>query len=342
MPQHRIELRGLYKIFGPAAAVAMAKGGAKADEIRQKTGAVVAVSDVHFAIPAGEIFVIMGLSGSGKSTLIRCINRLIEPSAGEILIDGIDVARQSSAELRNVRRHRISMVFQNFALLPHRTALENVEYGLAIRKQEPTERRRRALQALSLVGLADWADRYPSELSGGMRQRVGLARALATDSDILLMDEPFSALDPLIRRELQDELLRLQSTLHKTIVFVTHDFQEALKLGSRVALMRQGAVVQVGTPQDIVFTPADAYVAGFTRDVDRAQLLRARDVMRPFDGSQPAPVDAVTLECRLNELFPKLAASAELAVLDQGGQPVGLVRSTDVFHRLSSGESAPR
>lgn len=340
MQGNRIELKNLYKIFGPAAAVELAKSGATADDIRQKTGSVVAVNDVSFAIPAGEIFVIMGLSGSGKSTLIRCINRLIEPSAGEILVDGVDVARQSLAALREVRRHRMSMVFQNFALLPHRTALENVEYGLAIRKQEQGDRRRRSMEALSLVGLHDWADRYPAQLSGGMKQRVGLARALATDSDILLMDEPFSALDPLIRRELQEELLRLQNTLHKTIVFVTHDFHEALKLGNRVALMRQGAVVQVGTPQEIVFAPADSYVAGFTRDVDRSQLLCAEDVMQPLE-SGPAPPNSVTLKCRLPELYSKLAVCQEIAVVDSGGEAVGVVRSTDIFHRLSSGWEEP-
>jgi len=341
MQGHRIELKGLYKIFGPKAAITMARRGACGTDIREQTRSIVAVDNVTMAIAPGEIFVIMGLSGSGKSTLIRCINRLIEPSAGEILLDGVDIARQSQADLRMVRRHRISMVFQHFALLPHRTALENVEYGLAIRNHEKGDRRRRSLEALALVGLQEWADRYPADLSGGMKQRVGLARAFATDSDILLMDEPFSALDPLIRRELQDELLRLQSTLHKTIVFVTHDFQEALRLGNRVALMRQGAVVQVGTPLEIVFSPTDSYVAGFTRDVDRAQLLCAQDVMRPIDGSSPVPVNSVDLECRVSELYPKLAICDELAVVDAKGDAVGLVRSADIFHRLSSGWPMP-
>ncbi|HEX6990058.1 MAG TPA: glycine betaine/L-proline ABC transporter ATP-binding protein, partial [Bacillota bacterium] len=245
-----IEIRQLTKIFGPdpGRALAMLDAGHDKERILKETGHAVGVHDVSLAIDRGEVFVIMGLSGSGKSTLLRCINRLIEPTRGEVWIDGANVTAMDRPALRELRRRRLGMVFQRFALLPHRTVLENVALGLEIRGMPRDERRARAQEALALVGLGGWENYRPDHLSGGMQQRVGLARALATDPDVLLMDEPFSALDPLIRREMQEELLRLQRTVHKTILFVTHDLDEALHLGDRIAIMKDGRVVQVGTP----------------------------------------------------------------------------------------------
>ncbi|REJ32169.1 MAG: glycine/betaine ABC transporter ATP-binding protein, partial [Bacillota bacterium] len=261
----KIAVRDLYKVFGPdpQRALELVRSGVGKDELLKSTGHTLAVAGVNLEVRAGETFIIMGLSGSGKSTLLRCINRLIEPTHGQVLIDGVDVGSLSPRDLRNLRRRRLGMVFQRFALFPHRTVLDNVAYGLEIQGVPPSQRRRRALEVLELVGLAGWAQSYPSQLSGGMQQRVGLARALAPDPDILLMDEPFSALDPLIRRDMQDELIDLQERLHKTIVFITHDLDEALKLGDRIAIMRDGRVVQVGRPEQILLEPADEYVASF-------------------------------------------------------------------------------
>ncbi|QEL22249.1 glycine betaine/L-proline ABC transporter ATP-binding protein [Bosea sp. F3-2] len=278
----RLQIQNLYKIFSntprPALEI-LAKGGNK-NEVFEKLGAVVGLNNVSLSVPQGAMYMVMGLSGSGKSTLARCINRLNEPSAGKILLDGRDIVALGEEDLREVRRTRISMVFQHFALLPNKRVIENVEFGLKLRGIAPAERRRRAEEVLTVVGLGRWGYHYPHELSGGMRQRVGLARALATDADILIMDEAFSALDPLIRTEMQDELLRLQRTLNKTILFITHDFQEALKLGTRIAIMSEGELVREGTPQSIVLEPGSDYVAAFTREVDRARLFDARSVMR--------------------------------------------------------------
>jgi len=277
----RLKVEGLYKIFGaaPQKAVAMLENGADKDRVLSELGMVVGLNNVSLSVPSGAIYMIMGLSGSGKSTLARCINRLNEPSAGRILLDGRDIVPLGEAELRDVRRTRISMVFQHFALLPNKSVIANVEFGLKLRGVSPAERRKRAEEVLAVVGLARWAYHQPHELSGGMRQRVGLARALATDADVLIMDEAFSALDPLIRSEMQDELSRLQRTLQKTILFITHDFQEALKLGNRIAIMADGKVVREGTPEEIVLNPGSDYVASFTREVDRARLFDARMAM---------------------------------------------------------------
>lgn len=277
----RLKIENLYKVFGkdPARALQILASGGDKDQVFDKLGQVVGLNDVSLNVPSGAMYMIMGLSGSGKSTLARCINRLNEPSAGRILLDGEDIVPLDEAALRHVRRTRISMVFQHFALLPNKRVIENVEFGLKLRGVSPSERRRRAEEVLSVVGLARWAYHRPDQLSGGMRQRVGLARALATDADILIMDEAFSALDPLIRTEMQDELLRLQSTLNKTVLFITHDFQEALKLGTRIAIMSEGRLVREGTPQSIVLDPGSDYVAAFTREVDRARLFDARSVM---------------------------------------------------------------
>ncbi len=277
----RLIIENLYKVFSdkPGPALAMLREGKGRAEVLETLSQVVGVDDVSLRIPSGSIYMIMGLSGSGKSTLARCINRLNEPSAGRILLDGEDLCTLDEEGLREVRRSRISMVFQHFGLLPNRRVIENVEFGLKMRGTAPAERRARAEEVLAVVGLSKWAYHMPHELSGGMRQRVGLARALATDADVLIMDEAFSALDPLIRTEMQDELLRLQRTLNKTILFITHDFQEALKLGSRIAIMSEGRVVREGTPQSIVMEPGSEYVAGFTREVDRARVFDAASVM---------------------------------------------------------------
>jgi glycine betaine/proline transport system ATP-binding protein len=280
----RIKIEHLYKVFAkdPAPALAMLRRGSSKNQVFETLRQVVGVHDLSLSVPAGAMYMVMGLSGSGKSTLARCINRLNEPSAGRILLDGEDICALDEKALREVRRNRISMVFQHFALLPNRRVIENVELGLKLRGMGAAERRKRAEEVLAVVGLSRWGYHMPHELSGGMRQRVGLARALATDADVLIMDEAFSALDPLIRAEMQDELLRLQRVLNKTIIFITHDFQEALKLGTRIAVMSEGKLVREGTPQSIVLEPGSDYVAAFTRDVDRTRLFDAMSVMSPI------------------------------------------------------------
>jgi glycine betaine/proline transport system ATP-binding protein len=288
----RLKIENLYKVFSPLPdrAMQLLAAGASKDRILAETSAVVGLNNVSLSIPSGSIYMIMGLSGSGKSTLARCINRLNEPTAGKILLDGQDLCVLNEKDLRDVRRTRISMVFQHFALLPNKTVIENTEFGLKLRGVSPVQRRKRAEEVLAIVGLAKWAHHHPHELSGGMRQRVGLARALTTDADVLIMDEAFSALDPLIRTEMQDELLRLQRTLKKTILFITHDFQEALKLGTRIAIMADGQVVREGTPQSIVLDPGSEYVAAFTKEVDRSRLFDARSIMASVEvlGTQGA------------------------------------------------------
>ncbi|WP_226504166.1 glycine betaine/L-proline ABC transporter ATP-binding protein [Pseudomonas sp. MWU16-30317] len=267
MTTPRIELRNVYKIFGnrERQALELIRSGQSKEQVLAATGCVVGVNDLSLTVNAGEIFVIMGLSGSGKSTLVRHINRLIDPSSGAILIDGQNVLDFDMAQLRDLRRHRISMVFQSFGLLPHRTVLENVAYGLKVRGESKAHCRERAQHWVAAVGLQGYEHKWPEQLSGGMRQRVGLARALAADTDIILMDEAFSALDPLIRAEMQDQLLTLQGTLHKTIVFITHDLDEAVRLGNRIAILKDGRLIQVGTPRDILQAPADDYVDRFVQ-----------------------------------------------------------------------------
>ena len=278
---NRIEIRDLYKIFGshPQEALKLVREGKSKAEILDEASAVLGVNNVSLSIPKGSISVIMGLSGSGKSTLARCVNRILEPDAGQILLDGEDITTCDQSTLREIRRRRMSMVFQNFGLLPNQTVIDNVSFGLKLRKVPQAERYRKAGEMLETVGLSSWGSHLPGELSGGMRQRVGLARALATEADVLIMDEAFSALDPLIRTDMQDELLRLQHSLHKTVLFITHDFQEALRLGSKIAIMADGAVIRDGTPQEIVLDPQHEYVAAFTRNVDRARLFDASSVM---------------------------------------------------------------
>lgn len=277
----KIEIKNLYKIFGPYPQQSLKKlqSGISKEELFKETGHTVGVHNVSFSVEQGEIFVVMGLSGSGKSTLIRCINRLIEPSAGEIYIDDINITQLSPQELRLLRQKKLAMVFQHFALFPHRTILQNVAYGLEVQGVEKDVREKKAEAVLETVGLKEWSAVYPEQLSGGMQQRVGLARALAVDPDILLMDEPFSALDPLIRKEMQEELMELQGKLQKTIIFITHDLDEALKLGDRIAIMKDGFIDQIGTPEEILTNPATEYVANFVIDVDRSKILKAENIM---------------------------------------------------------------
>ncbi|HEO2268132.1 TPA: glycine betaine/L-proline ABC transporter ATP-binding protein [Streptococcus agalactiae] len=276
-----LEVKNLTKIFGKKqkAALEMVKQGKSKTEILEKTGATVGVYDASFEIKEGEIFVIMGLSGSGKSTLVRMLNRLIDPSSGNIYLDGKDIAKMNVEDLRNIRRHDINMVFQNFGLFPHRTILENTEFGLEMRGVSKEERTTLAEKALDNAGLLPFKDQYPSQLSGGMQQRVGLARALANSPKILLMDEAFSALDPLIRREMQDELLDLQDTNKQTIIFISHDLNEALRIGDRIALMKDGEIMQIGTGEEILTNPANDFVREFVEDVDRSKVLTAQNIM---------------------------------------------------------------
>jgi glycine betaine/proline transport system ATP-binding protein len=294
---------------------------------------VAAVRDVSFDVAPGEVFVVMGLSGSGKSTLVRMINRLHDPTAGRILIDGEDVLRLGEERLREIRRHKISMVFQHFGLLPHRRIVDNVAFGLEVQGIEREQRERRAEEVLDVVGLGGWGAHYPDELSGGMQQRVGLARALATDPEIMLFDEPFSALDPLIRRDMQDEVIRLQREVRKTMIFITHDLMEALKLGDRIAIMKDGAFVQVGTPEDVVSKPSDDYVADFVRDVPRAHVLTARTIMRPADGEvgDGLAVDPSTV---VQELIPMVAAGDRPILVVDRGTVVGVVDRAAVMAAL--------
>ena len=279
----KIKIEHLTKIFGKRVktALAMVEQGDSKNEILRKTGASVGVYDANFEVNEGEIFVIMGLSGSGKSTLLRLLNRLIEPTSGKIFIDGQDVATLNKEDLLKVRRKSMSMVFQNFGLFPHRTILENTEYGLEVQNVPKDERRKRAEKALDNANLLDFKDQYPNQLSGGMQQRVGLARALANDPEILLMDEAFSALDPLIRRVMQDELLELQAKFQKTIIFISHDLNEALRIGDRIAIMKDGKIMQIGTGEEILTNPANDYVKTFVEDVDRAKVITAENIMIP-------------------------------------------------------------
>ncbi len=276
-----IEVNGLWKIFGPNAEQILSseKRTATREAILEETGCVVAVRDVSFSVKQGELFVIMGLSGSGKSTLIRCILRLVEPTAGEIIIDGEDILSYNNKQLMALRRNKVSMIFQHFGLFPHRNVIDNVSYGLKVRGVDKKQRYARAREVIEKVGLKEWEEYYPDALSGGMQQRVGIARALTNDPEILLMDEPFSGLDPLIRRQMQDELIDLQEELQKTILFVTHDLDEALKLGSRIAIMKDGEIIQTGIPEEVVTTPSDDYVREFVQDASPAKVLTAGSIM---------------------------------------------------------------
>ncbi|MFF9193908.1 glycine betaine/L-proline ABC transporter ATP-binding protein [Streptomyces sp. NPDC014779] len=321
-------VRGLWKVFGPRAGRVPgdpALAGLGAAELRERTGCTAAVRDVSFDVAKGEVFVVMGLSGSGKSTLVRCLTRLIEPTSGSVSIDGEDVLSMDAARLRALRRHRAAMVFQHFGLLPHRTVLDNVAYGLEIQGVRRGERRERAAEFVAKVGLAGLELRRPGQLSGGQQQRVGLARALAVNPEVLLFDEPFSALDPLIRREMQEEVVRLHREEGRTMVFITHDLSEALKLGDRIALMRDGRIVQLGTPEDIVGSPADAYVRDFVRDVPREQVLTVRSAMRPALAEEREAGPALAPGATVQEAIEAVARTGENARVVEHGRCLGVV-----------------
>ena len=315
-----IQVTALTKIYGPRGGATSSRGWFRRKSEERKPKA--AADDVTFAVAHGEFFVIMGLSGSGKSTVLRMLNRLIEPTSGELLIGGRDVATMPDEDLRQLRNSKINMVFQHFALFPHRTVRENAAYALHVRHESETKRNERADWALETVGLGDWGDHLPGELSGGMRQRVGLARALASDADILLMDEPFSALDPLIRRDMQDLLMTLQRDLNRTVVFVTHDLNEAMRMGDRIMIMRNGKVVQLGTAQDILNTPADDYVSEFISDVDRSRVLTAATIMQP-------PLVTATVDDSPEDVLSRLSNVEGVGayVLDTEGRIVGITRA---------------
>ncbi|MCC3771250.1 glycine betaine/L-proline ABC transporter ATP-binding protein [Streptomyces sp. UNOC14_S4] len=345
----RLHAEHLFKVFGkrPEAAVERLKNGASREELRAD-GTTAAVIDASFEVEAGQIFVVMGLSGSGKSTLLRMLNGLLEPTAGRVLYDGQDLTALAPRELREVRSRHISMVFQHFALFPHRSVLENAGYGLEVQGVARKEREERAAEALELAGLKGWESSWPDELSGGMQQRVGLARALATDADLLLMDESFSALDPLIRRDMQDQLLDLQTRLKKTIVFITHDLNEAMRLGDRIAVMRDGRVVQNGTAEDILVRPANDYVASFIQDVDRSRVLTAGSIMdttAPGNAAEvlaaaPATVEADT---PVHELFTPFSHSdLPVAVTDERGELTGVVTRDRLLAALGDEPKAVR
>jgi glycine betaine/proline transport system ATP-binding protein len=336
-----VECRDVWKIFGAEPEMALAgirKEGLGKAEVLRRWDCVVGVAGVSFAVESGEIFCVMGLSGSGKSTLVRHINGLIQPTAGQILIDGQDIAGKRGAELRKVRAEKIGMVFQNFALLPHRTVIENVAFGLELREMPLPKRLARANDMLKLVDLAEWGNRWPHELSGGMQQRVGLARALAGDPDILLMDEPFGALDPLIRRQLQDEFLQLTRAMRKTTIFITHDLDEAMRFGSRIAIMRDGKLIQVGKAREIVRNPADDYVAAFVAGISPMQILRAGDVMLPLGADTSSASPRVRADTALNELGPLLAGTtAPVVVIDDAGNALGLVDKDVLLRNVQAG-----
>ena len=329
-----IRLNDVYKIFGPqprGRAFDLASSGVTKNEVQRQTGHVVGLTDVNFSVKKGEIFVVMGLSGSGKSTAIRTVNKLHDVTNGEVIVDGTDVQKLSGTDLQAFRREKMGMVFQHFALFPHRNVIDNVGYGLKVQKVDKAVRDDAALRALSLVGLEAYAISATSELSGGMQQRVGLARALASDPGILLMDEAFSALDPLIRRQMQDELMEIQNELHKTILFITHDLNEALRIGDRVCIMKDGAVVQIGTPEEILTEPATGYVAEFVQDVDQGRVIECHEVM-----IEPKPVAAGT---SLQDALRGLTDRDGAFVLDSDGRPTAVLTSADGSRAASVGST---
>jgi len=335
MASHAIEIRNLYKIFGPRGRdyVDLLKKGMGKAELIEKHRHVLGLQDINITMPGSAITVVMGLSGSGKSTLIRHINRLIEPTAGEVLYDGNDICKMNEKGLREFRRHRTAMVFQKFALLPHRTVLENTIYGLRIQGIARAESEKRGMRWIERVGLKGFEKHYPNQLSGGMQQRVGLARALSNDADILLMDEAYSALDPLIRVDMQTVLLDLQKDLKKTVVFITHDLDEALRLGDKIAILRDGRIVQQGSGQEIVLEPANDYIASFVKEVNRGRVIQIQTVMEPLsgEGNGLRLAGETTLEAAAKQISQ--AGETSAVVVDAGGQPVGAVDLNIIVRR---------
>jgi glycine betaine/proline transport system ATP-binding protein len=338
-----ISVRQLWKVFGPAESrlARPGTGGVDAAEVEatvKRHGGTIAVQDVTFDVQPGEVFVVMGLSGSGKSTLVRCLTRLIEPTLGEIDLDGEDIRKASAERLRDLRRRRFSMVFQNFGLLPHRRVLDNIAFGLELRGETKAARLARAGEMLGLVGLEGMAERYPDQLSGGQQQRVGLARALASDPEVMLLDEPFSALDPLIRRDMQNEVIRLHRDLKKTMVFITHDLAEALKLGDHVMIMRGGKVVQIGKPEELVARPADDYVTDFVRDIPKSHVLTLRWVMRPPTPSDPVDGAVFSPDTVIRTAVHAVVASDNPIRIVEGGALLGVVDRAHILEAIAGEE----
>ncbi|MEI2811015.1 MAG: glycine betaine/L-proline ABC transporter ATP-binding protein [Nocardioides sp.] len=338
-----LRVEGLWKIFGARANSIIGTPDADLSraEMKEKTGCVVGVKDVSFEVAPGEVFVVMGLSGSGKSTLVRLLTRLIEPTAGSVSLYGTDITGASEAQLRDIRRNKVSMVFQHFGLLPHRSVVDNVGYGLEVRGMGKKERRDRATEVVELVGLKGYERSYPDQLSGGMQQRVGLARALAGDPEMLLFDEPFSALDPLIRRDMQNEVIRLHREIGKTMVFITHDLAEALKLGDRILIMRDGEIVQIGTPDEVVGAPADEYVREFVSDVPKSHVLTLRWIMRPPVGDEGSGATTMHQDAIVRDAARAvLAARGPVRVVNDAGEFVGIVDDEDILKVVVSEEPA--
>jgi len=339
----KIEIRNIYKIFGnhPDQILPMVKEGANKEQVMEETGHTVGLDNVSISVKKGEIFVCMGLSGSGKSTLIRHINRLIDPTAGQVTVDGVDVLSLDDKEILDFRKKTMSMVFQRFGLFPHKTVIENVAYGLEIQEVPEAQRKEIAQGQIDSVGLQGFENQYPAQLSGGMQQRVGLARALATDPQILLMDEAFSALDPLIRSDMQNQLVELQSKLKKTIVFITHDLDESLKLGDHIGILNGGRLVQVGRPEDIIMNPADDYVKAFVKDVNRSKVLRAKTVMTKIDKFDASTINASSTykydeDTFIEDLVPKvLKDRSTIEVIDKTGNTIGYISSDELSVALT-------
>ncbi|KLV30773.1 quaternary amine ABC transporter ATP-binding protein [Priestia megaterium] len=334
MEHVKLKVQNITKVFGknPSKAIDLLQKGKTKKEILEETGMTIGVNQANFEIKSGEIFVIMGLSGSGKSTLVRMFNRLVEPTSGSLILDGDDVVKMNKEELRDMRRKKMSMVFQNFALFPHRTVLDNTEYGLEVQGTPKAEREKKAKEALELVGLKGYENQYPGELSGGMQQRVGLARALANDPDILLMDEAFSALDPLIRKDMQDFLLELQEKMERTIIFITHDLDEALRIGDRIVLMKDGSVVQVGTPEEIMTNPANDYVERFVEDVNVAKVYTAESVMNRAESITVDRGPRVALK------IMQEAGYSSIYVVDKKKTLLGVVTADDISRAIKQGK----
>jgi glycine betaine/proline transport system ATP-binding protein len=337
----KIEINNVYKIFGnnPQSVMPMVKDGANKEEVLEQTGHTVGLDNVSLKIEEGETFVCMGLSGSGKSTLIRHLNRLIDPTDGEILVEGTNVMSLNKEQLIDFRRHKMSMVFQRFGLFPHKTVLQNVGYGLEMQGKAEEERHSVAMEKIDAVGLTGFENQFPNQLSGGMQQRVGLARALATDSDIMLMDEAFSALDPLIRSDMQKQLLDLQSELKKTIVFITHDLDESLRLGDHIGILNAGKLVQVGTPVDIIMNPADDYVKAFVKDVNRAKVIKAKIIMKSVNESNDidkSNLIKVNEDQFIEEFLPQIVCSnSNCEVVDKNGNVKGYISNKELQTSLT-------
>ena len=341
----QIEVKNVYKIFGndPQKILPMVQEGATKEDILEKTGHTIGLDNVSISVEEGETFVCMGLSGSGKSTLIRHINRLIDPTSGEVSVDGTNVMSLNQKDLIEFRRHKMSMVFQRFGLFPHKTVIQNVGYGLEIQGKNETEINKTSMEKIEAVGLSGFENQYPNQLSGGMQQRVGLARALATNNSIILMDEAFSALDPIIRSDMQKQLLALQAELKKTILFITHDLDESLRLGDHIGILNAGKLVQVGTPSDIIMNPADDYVAAFVKDVNRARVIKAKIIMIPankFNGSKNSNMIKVDENSFLDEFLPKIClTSAIVEVVDENGKTKGYITDKEISKTLTKSHS---